>query len=145
MRRVTALLALVTLALSAGQIVPRIVHAGADPSASPTADETTRQILQRYIDSAHTDLSMMADDVEFIVLATGQRARGIDEVRGMLDYFYRGAFEATAELHSLVVENDRAVVEGDLVGVHRGEFAGIPATGKTVRVPVAVAYDLEEG
>jgi predicted ester cyclase len=37
------------------------------------------------------------------------------------------------------------VLEGDFVGKHIGEFAGVPATGKTVRVPLCVVYDLEGG
>lgn len=36
-----------------------------------------------------------------------------------------------------------AMSEGDFVGKHIGEFAGIPATGKDVRVPLCVVYDLE--
>jgi len=31
------------------------------------------------------------------------------------------------------------------VGKHIGEFAGIPATGRSVRVPLCVVYDLESG
>jgi hypothetical protein len=35
----------------------------------------------------------------------------------------------------------RRHVKGDFVGKHIGEFAGIPATGKDVRVPLCVVYD----
>ena len=31
------------------------------------------------------------------------------------------------------------------MGKHIGEFAGIPATGKDVRVPMCVSYDVENG
>jgi predicted ester cyclase len=31
------------------------------------------------------------------------------------------------------------------VGTHVGAFAGIEATGRQVRVPLCVVYDLEEG
>jgi predicted ester cyclase len=35
------------------------------------------------------------------------------------------------------------VAEGEFVGRHIGEFAGIPATGREVRVPICVAYDVK--
>jgi predicted ester cyclase len=34
------------------------------------------------------------------------------------------------------------VLEAVFVGTHAAEFAGIPATGKQVRLPYAVVYDL---
>jgi predicted ester cyclase len=37
------------------------------------------------------------------------------------------------------------MLEADFVGTHIGEFAGVPATGRTVRVPLCVVYDLEAG
>ncbi|GIL15980.1 MAG: hypothetical protein BroJett039_11530 [Chloroflexota bacterium] len=61
----------------------------------------------------------------------------------MLDYFYHVAFDATAETRTLLFGENNAMVEGDFVGKHIGEFAGIPATGKNVRVPICVVYDLE--
>jgi predicted ester cyclase len=38
-----------------------------------------------------------------------------------------------------------AVLEADFVGRPIGEFAGVPATGKDVRVPLAVVYDVRDG
>lgn len=35
--------------------------------------------------------------------------------------------------------------EGDFVGKHTGEFMGIPATNKDVRVPLCVVYDVADG
>ena len=32
-----------------------------------------------------------------------------------------------------------------VVGKHTGDFAGIPATGRDVRVPLAVSYEMENG
>jgi predicted ester cyclase len=57
---------------------------------------------------------------------------------------YRVAFDARAEVRSRIVTEDQAVVEGEFVGTHIGEFAGIPATGRQVRVPLCVVYDLED-
>ena len=63
----------------------------------------------------------------------------------MLNYFYYIAFEATAETTTKLYGDSNAMVEADFVGKHIGEFAGIPATGKSVRVPLCVVYDLENG
>ena len=105
--------------------------------------DSTREVMTKYFNSGHSDVSMMAEDVVFTVMATGQEHRGPDGVRRMLDYFYHVAFDATAETTNTVFADGKAVVEGDFVGRHVGEFAGIPATNKHVRVPMCVVYDLE--
>jgi steroid delta-isomerase-like uncharacterized protein len=105
--------------------------------------ESTREVMMRYFSSNHTDLSMMADDVVFTVMATGEEHRTPEGVRQMLEYFYRVAFDAVAETRNTVFDDGKAVVEGDFVGRHTGEFAGVPATNKEVRVPLCVVYDLE--
>lgn len=106
--------------------------------------ESTREVMTKYFNSGHSDLSMMADDVVFTVMATGQEHRSPDGVLQMLNYFYHAAFDATTETKNTIFADGKAVVEGDLVGKHIGEFAGIPATNKDVRVPLCVVYDLED-
>lgn len=63
---------------------------------------------------------------------------------GMLTYFYRVAFDATATTRTILFGEQNAMIESDFVGKHIGEFAGIPATGKNVSVPLCVVYDLED-
>jgi steroid delta-isomerase-like uncharacterized protein len=99
--------------------------------------------MRQYWDSQHTDVSMMADDVVFTMMATGEDSRGPEAVRQMLHYFYHVAFDARAETISKIVSNGQAVIEAQVVGTHIGEFAGIPATGKEFRVPLCVVYDVE--
>ena len=43
----------------------------------------------------------------------------------------------------MFVAEGKAAVEVDFVGKHVGEFYGIAATGREVRVPYSVVYDLE--
>ena len=105
--------------------------------------ESNREIMQRYLDSEHSDVSMMAEDVVFTIMATGQEYHGRDGVMGMLTYFYHIAFDARAITHVFLCDEKNAFVESTFVGKHIGEFAGIPATGKDVRVPLCVVYDLE--
>jgi steroid delta-isomerase-like uncharacterized protein len=105
--------------------------------------ESTREKLLQYFNSEHDDVSVMADDVVFTIMATGQEHHGPDGVLGMLHYFYRVAFDATAETRVMLFGEQNAMVEANFVGKHTGEFAGIPATGKDVHVPLCVVYDLE--
>ncbi|MEZ4660134.1 MAG: ester cyclase [Caldilineaceae bacterium] len=101
--------------------------------------------MMRYFESEHMDASTLADDVVFTVMATGQENHGPAGVAQMLAYFYKIAFDAKAETKTTIFVDQHAVIEADFVGKHIGEFAGIPATGKTVRVPFCVIYDLENG
>lgn len=105
--------------------------------------EGTRAAISRYLDTDHTDLSMMADDVLFTNMATGDENRGPEAVREMLNYIYHVAFDARADVRNVIVTDGKAVMEADFVGKHIAEFAGIPATNKQVKVPLCVVYDLE--
>lgn len=107
--------------------------------------ERTREAVERYLNSAHRDLSMMAENVVFTTMATGDEHRGVEAVRRMLQHVYHEAFDARAETRNRIYAEDHAVLEGELVGTHIGTFAGIPATGRKVRVPLCVVYDLEDG
>jgi predicted ester cyclase len=111
----------------------------------PMSVEQTRAVMRRYLDSEHSDVSVMDPNVVFTVMATGQEHRGPEGVRQMLHYFYHVAFDATAETRVEMFDDEHAMVEGFFVGRHIGEFAGIPATGKHVRVPLCVVYDFEDG
>jgi predicted ester cyclase len=62
----------------------------------------------------------------------------------MLDYFYEQIFDARSEPERTYVADGTAAVEGRFIGVHKGEFAGVPATGQEVDVPLAVFYTVEE-
>ena len=107
--------------------------------------EATKQAMLRYVESEHTDLSMLADDVVFTIMGTGQQRSGPEAVRGMLQYFYHIAFDARAETRVMVFGENAAVFEGSFVGRHIAEFAGVHPTGNDVRVPICVVYDVDAG
>jgi predicted ester cyclase len=105
--------------------------------------ERTRELMNRYFSSNHADVGALADDAVFTVMSTGQQYRGPKEILQMLNYFYHVAFDADAESSGNVIADGKAVFEGTFTGIHIGEFAGIPATKKKVRVPLCVAYDVD--
>ena len=105
--------------------------------------ESTREVMMKYLASEHSDISMMAPDVVFTMMANGQETVSPEGVLGMLNYFYHVAFDAKVETTNIIIDDDKGVLEGYVVGKHTGEFAGVPATGKSIRVPICVIYDLE--
>lgn len=108
-------------------------------------DTATERMMRRYLDSQHQDLSMLAEDVVFTTMATGEEHHGPDAVRRMLHHIYQVAFDAGIEERTLVCSSTNAVLEALFVGRHIGEFAGMPATGRDVRVPLCVVYDVAGG
>jgi predicted ester cyclase len=108
--------------------------------------EGTRRVMEAY----YEDLigrgaykRHFADDVVMTIEGTEQRVEGPDGVEGLIDYFHLEAFDARPELKNTLFADDGAVAELDFVGEHVGEFAGVAATGRAVRVPYCVVYELQ--
>ena len=110
--------------------------------------EGTRRVMEAYFEDLigrGAYKRHFADDVVITIQGTEQRAEGPDGVEGLIDYFHLEAFDALPELKNTLFADDRAVAEFDFVGEHVGEFAGMAATGRAVRVPYCVVYDLRAG
>jgi steroid delta-isomerase-like uncharacterized protein len=59
--------------------------------------------------------------------------------------FYAGFPDAMHEIDDVVATSDRAFVRAILHGTHTGSFFGIPATGKTIRVPLHGVFHVRDG
>jgi steroid delta-isomerase-like uncharacterized protein len=105
--------------------------------------ERNRQVIDGYL-RGH-DSSHVAPDATFVDTTSGMQWTGHEAIAGMLAWFYEVAFDAQLEDERLVVGESGAVLEATFVGRHQAEFAGVPATGRVVRVPLVVIYDLADG
>jgi predicted ester cyclase len=84
-----------------------------------------------------------ADDVVLTIVGTPQSVTGRDEVVGLIRAMHEEAFAGQPELKTLVTSDQNVALEADFVGTHQGDFNGLAATGRQVRVPYAVVYDLD--
>jgi predicted ester cyclase len=112
------------------------------------AAATGRETMEAYLSalfSAGPFADFFTSDIVLQMVPEGPEVKGRDAVEAFIRGAHEQAFEAHPELKLLVVEDDHAAVEVVFIGRHIGEFAGIPATGKQVRVPYTVFYDLEGG
>ena len=103
----------------------------------------TQEILEAYW--KNHDARYVAEDAVFTMMPSGETIRGREAIAKHLEGFYHGALDAKAEVVNSVFAENKGVLEALVVGKHTGTFAGIAATGRDVRVPISVVYDLENG
>jgi predicted ester cyclase len=115
-----------------------------------TITESGHTTMDAYLQALTTRGSFadfLTDDVTLDMVGAGLSAQGRAQVEDFIRYAHEQAFDGRPELKSLIVDPDgrRSAIEADFVGRHTAEFAGIPATGRDVRVPYSVHYDLTNG
>jgi predicted ester cyclase len=101
--------------------------------------EHTQRLAERYF--GEHDLSALADDVRYLLVATGELIEGPSGVAALLGSFGE-AFQSEVRELQLMVSEDHATAEFTFVGTHIGVFNGIPPTGETVEVPVCIVADV---
>ena len=130
-----------TLALLLAAVLSVSAGALANTDAAPSL-EITKSVFTAYAESH--DVQYVTDDVIFFNAALQEPfAIGPEALGEALYWFYHVAFDAIAIPRNIVIGEGRAVYEGTIVGIHIGEFAGIPATGNHVEFPIIISYELE--
>ena len=108
--------------------------------------ETTRETMAAYIKALvarEPYAQYFADDVTFTVMGNeGDPIKGRDAVAQFIRWFHQTAFDARPEIKEIFSTDGHACLEAEFVGRHIGEFFGVPASGRDVRVPYTVVYDL---
>ncbi len=105
--------------------------------------EDTERVVRQYLDALLTGgdfASFFTDDVVWTTMETGERVQGREAVRDYIVALHRQAFDAAPELVHVAFADDVAALEAVFIGKHIAEFAGVPATGTTVRLPYSVFY-----
>jgi steroid delta-isomerase-like uncharacterized protein len=105
--------------------------------------ENTRKVINGYFEAGPNLIHFLSEDVVYTIMGTGEEARGRKAVAEMQRRFYSEAFTATARRINLIIGENGAMLEARVVGTHTGEYAGVPATGKAIDVPLCVVYDIE--
>ena len=83
------------------------------------------------------------DRPRYELVGTGQVFEGEEQVR---EYYAtsRAAFpDQRNEIHTLRHADDAVVVEFDLLGTHRGTFAGFDPTGRSFRCRMAAIFEFD--
>ena len=108
--------------------------------------ETSERVLREYLDAllARGDFArFFTDDVLWTTMETGEEIRGRDAVRDYIVVLHTVLFDARPVVRHTLAGDGVAVLEADFVGKHVGEIGGVAATGRDVKVPYCVVYDIE--
>ena len=109
------------------------------------ATDTQRATMTAYMSELQARghfAEYFTDDVELEVVGTDQRASGRQAVEATIRYLHEQAFDGQPIVRHLLIDGDHALLEADFVGRQLQEFAGRQPSGKSLRVPYAVVYDL---
>jgi len=108
--------------------------------------ESTRTILESYAQAllSFGDFARyLTEDVTLTIEGTDRVVSGREPVRQMITFMHAQAFKTNIQVKRVVYGDGHAMLEAEFVGTHVGAFEGIPATHREVRVPYAVAYDVD--
>jgi steroid delta-isomerase-like uncharacterized protein len=87
---------------------------------------------------------LIAADYEDIPIMPGQ-SRGPEGYKGTVA-FLRSVFpDLTMTIEDVIISGDRAAVRSTARGTHRGDFLGIPATGRTVEFAAFDFHHVADG
>lgn len=113
--------------------------------------EENKAIVRRFIEEVQSQHNLDLVD-ELIdpnqIDHSGLQPQGLNAVEGFKKFFsgMLTAFpDLKAVIHSQVAEGDRVVTHKTFHGTHKGEFMGIPPTGKKVSVDVIDIFRIAEG
>jgi steroid delta-isomerase-like uncharacterized protein len=112
-------------------------------------DERRLATVREHMESENRhefDVTMATfDHPRYEIIPTGEVYDGPEEVA---EYFRttRAAFpDQRNENASLRLADDAVIAEFDLLGTHRGELRGIPATGRSFRCPMCAIFEFSPG
>ena len=112
--------------------------------------QTNATIVRRFTEEVITKGKIDAaaqfvwEDVVEQVPLPGQRP-GLEGLKDILRYMRSGFPDIDFSVKEQISEGDKVASRFEWTGTHQGEFMGVPATGKPVRVWGIVVDRLEDG
>jgi steroid delta-isomerase-like uncharacterized protein len=114
------------------------------------SEETNKAIVKRYIEeiwnNGRLDLleEFFAEDVLEHNIPRIPGLSGRDSMKAIMAGARETLPDIQLTLHDLIAEGDKVVTRWSYQATHRGEFMGIPGTGKTLTTTGAAIYRLAD-
>ena len=109
---------------------------------------TIRRFIEEMLNAQQLEVAgdlFTADYIDHDSDDPDGRPSGIEGAKAEVGAFLSAFPDIKVNIDDLVAEGDKAIVRGSFSGTQRGDFFGIPATGKSVNVWVWQTYRLVDG
>ncbi len=108
-------------------------------SMSNNLSEETERVTRAFFESINTmdktnPLDLCSDDTKFEDTAFGVAVAGKEQYKSVFTRFFGSISGVRSEVKSVVASGEWAAAVWDFSGTQKGDFPGIPATGKSFSV-----------
>jgi steroid delta-isomerase-like uncharacterized protein len=111
---------------------------------STQLDPLVQRILDAFNSRSPDQLdALLTDDV--VLLRAGEKAHGRDEFKAVLARVLRAFPDMQYRIEDALVAGDKIIMRWQARGTHRGEYLGVPATGRTIEYNGITIYEMRDG
>lgn len=101
-----------------------------------TATMSTRQVFEEYLNALSGKPKTVEGTKQYV--SDPELIEHIRECEAGFPLY-------SIDVHEMLVDGDKVAVRGTFHGTHKGEFAGVAPTGRTVSADLMLFYLLEDG
>jgi steroid delta-isomerase-like uncharacterized protein len=104
------------------------------------ADPFVRRLIDAYNKGFLDEFDpLVSDDV--VLIREGEKAHGREEFKAVLAKLQRAFPDIQYRIDDVIVAGNRIALRWEASGTHRGEYLGVPATGRTVTYTGITMYE----
>jgi len=133
-------------------IVLGLVCPGCKPSSTTAPLEENKAIARRWVDEANkgslgTFIELLAPDFVYHGTGTGVPPKPLtrEELEQGSRMFFAAFPDGRLTIEDTIAEGDRVVIRWTARATHKGEFEGLPATGKELTVTAIIIFRIADG
>ncbi len=110
----------------------------------------TEQVTRAFFEALNSmdrmdPLDLCSEDTRFEDTAFGVVAAGKGQYKGVFAKFFGSISDVRSEVESVIASGGKAAAVWTFSGIQKGDFPGIPATGKSFSVRGVSILEVEDG
>jgi steroid delta-isomerase-like uncharacterized protein len=103
-----------------------------------------KRLVEAYNSHTLEDFdALLGDDV--VLIRASEKAHGRVEFKAVLQRLRRAFPDIRYRIDDVIESGDRVVIRWEAEGTHRGEYLGVPATGRSMSYSGITIYELRHG